>query len=356
MKVLIVGAGIVGACLAYRFAEEGAEVVLLDGAGPAAGATGQSFGWVNASFYLDEAHHHLRVSSMEAHRRLADEVPGYFFDRSGCLWWEQDGRAMDLLAARLGVLGYPVEELATDAIRRCEPALGPAPIRALRFPTEGAVDGRAAVRALLDEATRLGAKVQCNRDVIALITQSGRITGAITGDGTMTADATILATGLGTGAMLAPLGVSLGIEASQGRLFMTRPLAPLLRTVQATPVGEVRQLPDGRLLMSYAANHQSVASNETATTPAEMLQRLRFLFPNVAFEHDATVVGTRPVPPGGRPCIGAVPGVDDLYVAVMHSGITLAPAVADGLVEGLLRGRFPSALTPYLPKRVPGSV
>ena len=67
MKILILGAGLIGACLAYRLTRAGCAVTVVEGATPASGASGSSFGWINASFYLNPAHHHLRV----AHGSLA---------------------------------------------------------------------------------------------------------------------------------------------------------------------------------------------------------------------------------------------------------------------------------------------
>lgn len=72
MKVIVVGAGIVGATISYRLARAGVAVtVVQDGA---IGATPRSFGWINASFYVDAAHHHLRFEGIAAYGRLADDV------------------------------------------------------------------------------------------------------------------------------------------------------------------------------------------------------------------------------------------------------------------------------------------
>ena len=49
MRIAIVGAGIVGACIAHRLATEGLHDVTLVEAGqrPGGGASGRSFGWIN---------------------------------------------------------------------------------------------------------------------------------------------------------------------------------------------------------------------------------------------------------------------------------------------------------------------
>ena len=64
----------------------------LEAAGVAGmGATGQSFGWINASFHADEAHFRLRQAGMEAWRR----IEGVSVDWQGCLCWEHQGAALE---------------------------------------------------------------------------------------------------------------------------------------------------------------------------------------------------------------------------------------------------------------------
>jgi glycine/D-amino acid oxidase-like deaminating enzyme len=62
-------------------------------------------------------------------------------------------------------------------------------------------------------------------------------------------------------------------------------------------------------------------------------------------------VGFRPMPADGFPIVGRPPGRERLYIAVLHSGITLAPAVGKFAAEELLRGRRDPLLAPYGPAR-----
>ena len=62
---------------------------------------------------------------------------------------------------------------------------------------------------------------------------------------------------------------------------------------------------------------------------------------------DFHTLGYRPMPSDGFPIIGRAAGVDGLYVAVMHSGITLAPVVGLFAAEEVLDGRRDPLLAPY---------
>ncbi len=68
--VLVVGAGCVGANVAYRLAERGAAVTVLDAGAPGAGTSGASFAWTNSFGKTPRDYHDLNVASMEEHAAL----------------------------------------------------------------------------------------------------------------------------------------------------------------------------------------------------------------------------------------------------------------------------------------------
>ena len=154
--VVIIGAGLIGAGLAYRLTQAGARVTVVEAQGaPATMASGHSFGWINASNYLGAAHHHLRVAGMAAHHRLARDLGTHLWDWQGCLWVE-DEPALDKMAAELGALGYAFQDLAQGRVADLVPALANPPPRALYFAQEGAVDPAALTCALLAKAEAAG--------------------------------------------------------------------------------------------------------------------------------------------------------------------------------------------------------
>ncbi|MEL6639879.1 MAG: FAD-dependent oxidoreductase [Pseudomonadota bacterium] len=67
-KIIIVGAGIIGAAIAHALRDH--DVIVVDAGPVAGGASGRSFGWVNASFFADEAHHRLRAAALAAWREI----------------------------------------------------------------------------------------------------------------------------------------------------------------------------------------------------------------------------------------------------------------------------------------------
>jgi glycine/D-amino acid oxidase-like deaminating enzyme len=68
-------------------------------------------------------------------------------------------------------------------------------------------------------------------------------------------------------------------------------------------------------------------------------------------EYDGFQVGVRPIPADGFPTVGRARGLAGLTIAVMHSGITLAPAVGRLVAEEILTGHRDPLLSPYGPDR-----
>jgi len=349
--ILILGAGIMGAALAHRLACCGAAVTCLDAGLPAGGASGRSFGWVNASFFLSEPHFHLRHAAMQAHQALARELDLDPTPQS-CIWYEEGGAGFDRQHAALSRLGYPLRLLDRAGIAAREPHLADSPDRALLFPTEDAVDLVPLTEALLAAAAARGASLITGTRAEALMTAQGRVTGIRCGQDRLFADHVILATGTGTPALLEPLGLTFPMLHRPGAIFRSQPLPRLLTHILATPEQEVRQDATGRLIAPAAAAHQSDSAEETpdpASLQAATLARLRKLLPGADIRPDRITFALRPVPGDGLPAIGPV--LSGLSMAVMHSGATLAPHVADLLAAEVMGQGPQAALAGFRPAR-----
>lgn len=357
MKTVIIGAGIIGAAAAFRLARAGADVRVIDaGLGR---ATDASFGWINGSFYLDPHHHRLRVEGMAAWHRLTSELD-LPVNWCGCLCWETQGAELEAQRDALFALGYTTDLLDRAALAGLEPALAQLPDQALRFAQEGAAESGAAADALLRGALDLGAEVLRGVGAERLLTTSaGQLRGLLTSAGTIAADRVLIAAGTGSQALLEAEGCALPMVPRPALVVRTRPVPPLLSHVLVGPFGELRQLPDGSLLLPAAVGHQADDADRLEGDPVQAaeaaLERIRDLLPGVDLALEETTVAWRPVPADGLPVIGAVPGgPEGLWVAAMHSGITLAAITAELVAQEMLAGPTRETerwLAPYRPDR-----
>src|SRR5579871_5215495 len=105
MTCIVIGAGMIGATVALRLAQQGAAVTLLDGQGPGMGTSGTSFAWVNASSKEPHAYYALNAAGVAAHARLAAELADApWLVPTGNLEWATSASGQEQLAARAGRL------------------------------------------------------------------------------------------------------------------------------------------------------------------------------------------------------------------------------------------------------------
>ncbi len=344
MHVVIIGGGIIGATLAHRLGEAGARVTVIEG-GP--GATPASFGWINASFYLNDDHFVLRAAGLDAWKRLGGHVTW-----SGCLCWEETGDAFDAQRDRLSTMGYDVEEVDAQEFAALEPNIK-APERALRFAQEGVAAPAQVVEALLSGVRRItGVHVK------GIATSGDAVTGVETAQGLIPADRVVVAAGTGSPSILSTVGVNLPMLERPGLMLRTAPVRPLMQHILVTPGQEVRQDAQGHIWAPTAANHQSDDTEEFTTRPDLLadaaLVRLQSMLPDHPLVWDRVMLAARPVPQDGLPVIGAC-GPAGLFAAVMHSGVTLAAITAELLAPQVMDATLSNAQSalaaPFTPDR-----
>ncbi|MEM1306342.1 MAG: FAD-binding oxidoreductase [Pseudomonadota bacterium] len=335
-SVIVVGAGIIGSAFAMELAEAGANVTLVDRSGPASGATSKSFAWINAHETANADYAALRQASIARYRAFDPRLQ----DAMGMVWrgtlnCHGDAAALETEAAALTSMGHAARIIGANAIADLEPALTARPDAGLYCENEGAVDPAAATRAFARCAAEAGARIIYGCDVTALTMVSDRVTGIATTFGQLTADTVVLAGGAGTRALAQTVGVDIPMSNRFGVLLRTLPLQRFIERVVLLDGLDVRQERDGTVIAApdfsgapVAGGGETAAAIDPSAIATELRARLREWFSCPATPHvDVTTFGERPVPADGLPAIGRVPDREGLFVAVMHSGITLAPIV-----------------------------
>ncbi len=335
MEVVVVGAGIVGAAVAYESARAGADVVLLDKSLPASGVTGDSFAWIGGPRGGDvpDGSAPLRRRALQEYRRLEREVPGVQVRWRGSLTWDEEE------PEDYGPLGPDERRLDAPEIGRLEPHLRVPPARALHIESDGAVNPVAVTEALVRAARDHGARLAIGSAVTALRVQDGRVVGVETSTGFVASRTVVVTAGVDAPLLCAPLGFDLPVASSPALLLRFTAPPGLVRTLVAAPHIEVREASDGQLLVAADYNGE-VGQDDLNRTAREMLSRLTATFEDAQDVRLVNVrLGARPMPADGLPVVGPVPSVGGVYVAVMHSGVTLAPVVgrlvAGEVVDGV---------------------
>ena len=361
--VVVVGAGIIGTSIAYRLAQAGHAVTILEHRYPGAGTSSTSFAWTNSNEKVPHDYHHINVLGMRAHRALENEFGARpWYHGGGAVEWKSDAAEAAELAERVERLkgwNYPAEWISRRELLSLEPALamnacGEAQIA--YFPDEGWVDPAVYVEFFLERARGLGAVLR-PENVNGMAMRGGTVTGVRTATGdTIEADVVVNCTGrwandLGQDARLSfPLAPTLGL------LVVTMPTASGVRRVIRTSGVNFR--PDGAGRVMLQSEHDEMkftlesTREEILPVAQAMIERAARLYPYLAgTTPEAMRLALRAIPGDGVSAVGPIPGIDGYYAAVTHSGVTLAPWLGQIVAAELSGGAPAKALEAFRPAR-----
>jgi glycine/D-amino acid oxidase-like deaminating enzyme len=369
-RVGVIGAGIVGASIAMHLARAGARVTVFDRSGPAAGATRNSFAWVDP-WTLDLHYQRLRLRSIAAYRELDRElglgvVWGGYID-----WGSSDAEARDVreLAATLAHTRFAVRPIDAAAFRRLSPAIEPGPIAAAFYsPVDGHLDPVRVTERFLDVARRYGADARYPAEVTEIATTGDRISGVVTKDGMTVFDHVVIVGGTDTPRLLAMLGETLTLAHAPGILAHSASTGIVTRMVYDGPAGlEFKQMADGSIVGTDSEQVPNLPQHaEIREHPMDfptdilrtlhgerILGKLAKVMPaaqGVALER--LTLGFRVLPTDGLPIVGALPAIRNAHVVATHSGVTLAPILGRMVADEILQRRLDPILAPYRPERM----
>src|SRR5918997_3226672 len=369
--VAVIGAGIVGAVIAHRLAEQGSAALLLDRSDleSESNATAASFAVVTAREQTERALFDLNRAAMEDYRRLAWKLaPAPWYHVEGSLAWFSDpakAAALRDQAQRLRDWGYAAEMLSAAAVLEdLEPGLtftDPGTPVAW-FPDEAWVDIRALTQRLVEGVRNAGGRVLtgAEREVVAIGTESGRVSSlTLAGGQSIPVAAVVNAAGVDAGhvaalvgrrlPVLAPRSLAVRAEVPDGGDPLRRPIRTDGIAVRPDGPGRVLLVPHGepgdRPPGPVPLDDPRV--DEAITVAAEAVPALASARPIEAH------VAAWPLMEHGLPSVGAVTGIPGYFEAVTDYGVTLASLIARSLADELLGKPGNPLLAPFRPDRFP---
>lgn len=328
-QVVVIGAGVYGAAVAAELARRGANVTVVDSGAPGSGTSGATFSWINSCGKQPRAYHDLSVAAMEAHRRLARDVPGSdWYHEGGNLEWGDGNAEREQLRRKVSqVLGYGYEArwLTRAEALRLEPDMHPEELPAdeiAYFPAEGWIEPVRLIGYLLSAA---GAERVWNDAVTGIDVSGGVVRSVRLASGRrLPADAVVNCAGP-TAADIAKLAdLDLPMRNARGVLVCTSPVAVSVSRVIHAPRVHLRPEGAGRLLL-HTPDIDAADGGKLSAAVDEVLEAGRALYPGLrAASVESVRVGVRPIPGDGLPVLGRVAGLPNFHFAVSHSGATLS--------------------------------
>lgn len=351
--VVVVGGGIRGLCIAYYLARSGVSVTLVEKGFLGSGASSANAGLVNVS---QKVPGHYTLFSLLS----ADMYPDFVAELDAEVDYQRDGYLRvavtdadveDIIQraqTQSRVPGVKVEILDTRRARTLEPALSSGIAAASFCAQDGNVDPLKLVRAVARAARRHGARILHHREVTGIRLEGGRAAAVVTREGEIAADIVVDAAGIFVPEVARMVGVQVPLLPQRGQMFQLEALPPLLHR----PVHSLRQLRSGTTMLGTTNEFVGHDRRVTYEAGADILDRARRLVPALA---GARVIrgwaGLRPMTPDGLPIYDAVAEVPGFFVAVGHSGITLAPITGQVFLDLISKGRTDLPIAPYALRR-----
>ncbi len=160
--VAVIGAGVFGSWIAYRLAQEGRTVELLDayGAANARASSGGESRIIRMAYGADELYTRLSFRALELWLKFFEgEREGLFYPTGALFLATAGDQVLRESRAALRNVGVPFEELAAAEVRRRYPRIGiEDDVEAIFESSSGALMARQAVAAVVEAAVRAGAE------------------------------------------------------------------------------------------------------------------------------------------------------------------------------------------------------
>ena len=351
--VAVIGGGIIGLAIAWRAAQRGLSVCVLERGELGAGASRVAAGMLAPVTEADAGELALLALGLRSARAwpaFADELeqaagadPG--LRRSGALVVARDRDEAEALERELALrveLGLDVQRLLPSAARRLEPALAPTVRLALDVPGDHSADPRAVVLALGQACRRAGVTLRTGTAVERVEQRRRRVSGVrVAGGELVPAARVVVAAGAWTGAIDGLPRIAL--RPVKGQILRLRDPAGaglLERIVRWGPPAPGYLVPrgDGRYVLGATTEERGFDTTVTAGGLYELLRDASELVPGV---HELVIeemaAGLRPATPDNAPLLGPAAELDGLHWATGHhrNGILLAPVSAGIVVDGL---------------------
>lgn len=370
--VLVIGAGVLGACLGYYLAKAGQDVLVIDRDELNLQASGANAGSLHVQLLSFDfgakaeagggpAAATLPLGPMSV--RLWQEIEADCGEDleikiTGGLMVADSEAGMRFIEAKAALErshGIDAQVIDGAELRRLSPALSGSLLGAELCPMEGKINPLRATYAVAARATQRGARFERGCNVTAIEQLPGEGAGFVvhTSRGPIRAGRIVNASGAWSSTVGDMLGVRIPVKGAPLQMIVTEPAPPLVDHLiaHADRHLSLKQAASGGLIIGggwTAAFHADMRLNRAERASIEgSLWVARGVLPAVNGLHMVRCWAGMNVNIDGAPILGDVPGVPGFYNAVTSNGYTLAPIAARLVTDLLVHGRTEVDLRPF---------
>jgi glycine oxidase len=360
---VVVGAGLIGLACAWRAAQRGLSVAVIDRERAGAGASGVAAGMLAPVTEADFGEQELLRANL-ASREMWPAFAAELEERSGMGCGYRDSGALVAAADRDDAeelrrlhdfqrsLGLKAEWLGRRDCRRLEPGLAPRVAGGIFAPQDGHVDPRATMEALRSELARCGGELLEGAEVAGLEREGDRVTGVRTEAATITAAAVVMAAGAWSGELAAEAPPIRPVKGQIVELRVRGAAHPPDRILR-TPRCYLFARAGGRVALGATTEERGFDTTVTVEGVYRLMEAAWEVFPEVAeLELIGARAGLRPATPDNRPLVGRG-DEEGLVWATGHyrHGVLLAPLTATAVADILSGAAPPEETESFSPRR-----
>jgi glycine/D-amino acid oxidase-like deaminating enzyme len=361
--IMVIGGGAVGAAIAYGLARKRLRVLVIDGDDRDLRAARANFGlvWLQGKGLNMPAYQELSRRSVDMWVDFASDLEGLTamdlqYEQNGglafCLGedaFEKRRQDLQRLHNQLGRAEADWQMLERAELAKLLPnvRLG-ADVTGASF---GRRDGHAnplrLLAALHAGILRLGGDLRRNATVRQIVASDAGFTVAF-GNETVSAPRLLIAAGLGSQALAQQVDLDIPLRPQRGQVLVTERLDPFL----PLPTSGLRQTREGTVMIGATHEETGFDVSTTAVAAADLSRRTLRIVPSLA---DATLVrqwaGLRIMTPDGCPIYAQSQAHPGAFVALCHSGITLAALHSTVVADAIADGELPGSLDVFHQRR-----
>nr|WP_246220616.1 FAD-dependent oxidoreductase [Phytoactinopolyspora mesophila] len=355
VRVIVIGAGIAGASVAYPLAAAGADVVVVDDAQPgratSAGAgiitpvSARPVGEAKSRIMFAAVEHYLDLVRRFEESGLSDHSYGVTgeliaaFDNDELRRLSEVAERAEARTGRYGTAGVGVPKLfSRQDVHERFPLL-PGVLGGVWLPDVARVDGRIIRDHLMTLAAQLGAQVLQGR--AELVFDGSRVSGVRVPGEFLEGDHVVLAAGAWSEALVETTGLDLPVYPQRGQILHLRiPGGSTLPVISVFRGIYLLSFPGDRVVIGATREDDSgFATHATAGGVDMLIRKALGVVPSLQRAEWLEVrVGIRPASRDGEPLLGPAPGIDGLWLATGFGpqGLTLAPYSGRLLAEAIM--------------------
>ena len=329
-EAIVIGAGIIGSSIAYELSKRGVKVTLIDKKAPGSACSGSSFSWINATYPKKPYSYNLFSQlGINAFHLLQKEL-SLNIKWNGSLEWSPKLEDQEKLIESVNELkSYPryspTSLIGHRKANKLEPHINFKSNENIVYSrADGAIDPKDAISKMIDAIKKNGGSVLYPCKFEKIVETNDSYSTVKTSMGILKSEKIIFCNGIDIDNSF---NISFLKNPRPGVIIKTKPHKNLLNSVVYGPKVHAHQQSNGQLIIG-----------EQITAPIkenskDHLKRINTHFKNMVkgasdLRPSEVLIGWRPIPKDDLPIIGRFKN-KSLYIAVMHSGISLAAIVGN---------------------------